>query len=334
MSHAFFVEILARNGDVKQRVPFHDLPIRVGRAYDNDVILDDPHTAAHHAVIETTEGGDVQIRSLESRNGIVYRRQRVPQQRLDGHTSVRLGHTTIRLRQRDFVVADELADSTNHQWEGWPPLLAGLVLIALQASFAHWLNQTGKTEVLEYLSEIATVAISMVFWSGAWALITHLFSGQLRFGRHLFIAASGLILGELWSLLSSYLAFAFSLEFFTRYSTHFDTVVIAVVLFFHMVTVMPRRRWQWGVLTVLLTVGAMGLSVINSYQNTGRLAGELYMHDLMPPALRQSPDISIDTFMDQVHKMKAGLDEAQQEEIDPDELEDGAEPESSPQQDE
>jgi hypothetical protein len=58
------------------------------------------------------------------------------------------------------------------------------------------------------------------------------------------------------------------------------------------------------------------------------------MHDLMPPALRQSPDISTDTFMDQVQKMKAGLDEAQQEEIDPDELEEGAGPEDSPQQDE
>lgn len=334
MSHAFFVEIVTRNGDVKQRYPFHALPLRIGRAYDNDIILDDPHTAAHHAIIEATESGELIIRSLESRNGIVHKRQRVPQQVLDGHTTVRLGHTNLRVRQRDFVVAEELTDSTNHHWEGWPPMLAGLVLLALQASFAHWLGQTGKTELLDYLSEIATVVISMVFWSGAWALVNHLFSGQLRFGRHLFIAAGGLMVGELWSLLSAYLAYAFSLEFFTRYSTHFDTVIIAVVLFFHMTTVIPRRRRQWGALAVLLTVGAMGLSFINSYQNSGRLAGELYMHTLLPPSLRQSQDHSVDEFMEQAQKMKGGLDKAQQEEIDPDELEDGAEPEDTPEQEE
>ncbi len=332
MSHAFFVEIVTRAGDVKQRYPLHELPVRIGRAYDNDIILDDPHTAPHHAILEASEMGDIVIRSLESRNGIVHKRQRIQRQLLDGQTIVRLGHTNLRVRRRDFVVAEELADSTNHYWEGWPPLLAGLILIALQASFSYWLSQTGKTEWLEYLSTVATEIVGMVFWSGAWALVNHLFSGQLRFGRHLFIAASGVIAAELWGLLSIYLAYAFSLEFFTRYATHFDIIIITVALFFHMTTVIPRRRRQWGALMLLLMIGAVGLSVINSYQSTGRPAGDLYMHDLLPPTLRQSRDYSVDEFLKQVEQMKAGLDKAQQEEIDPAKLEEGADPKDQPQQ--
>lgn len=332
MNHAFFVEIVTRTGDVKQRYPLHELPVRIGRAYDNDIILDDPHIAPHHAIIETSEAGDILIRGLESRNGIVHKRQRVQQLQLDGHTIVRLGHTSLRVRQRNFIVAEEVADSTNHHWEGWPPLLAGLLLIALQASFSHWLSQTGKTEWLEYLSTIAAQIIGMVFWSGAWALANHLFSGQLRFGRHLFVVASGIIIAELWGLLSIYLAYAFSLEFFTRYATHFDIVIIAAVLFFHMVTLMPRRRRQWGALALLLALGASGLSAINSYQSTGRLVGDLYMHDLLPPTLRQSRNHSVDEFLEQVEQMKTGLDKAQQEEIDPAELEEGADPKDQPQQ--
>lgn len=334
MSHAFFVEIVARNGDVKQRYPQSALPIRIGRAYDNDIILDDPHTAPHHAVIETTEDGGIIIRSLESRNGVVYRRERVQQQRLDGNTIVRLGHTNLRVRQRDFVVADELTDSTNHLWEGWPPLLAGLMLIMIQASFSHWIGQTGKTEWLDYLSAIATMIIGVVFWSGAWALVNHLFSSQLRFGRHLFIAASGIVVAELWTFLSVYLGYAYSLEFFSRYSAYANTIIIGIVLFFHLVTVMPRRRRQWGGATVLLTLGALGLSFIDSYQNTGRLASNLYMHDLLPPGLRQSRDHSVDEFVDQIQQMKDALDKAQQEEIDPDKLEEGADPKDQPQQEE
>jgi hypothetical protein len=326
MNQPFYVEIVSRNGEVQRRYRVDSLPIRIGRAYDNQIILDDPHTAAHHAVVEATEDGQLVIRDLESRNGVVHQRQRLKELVLGGNTVVRLGHTNLRVRRHDFMVADELTDSTNHRWEGWPPMLAGFLLISIQTAFAHWLNQTGKIEPLDYLNQIATMGISMVFWSGAWALANHLFSGQLRFGRHLFIAACGMMASEVWSLISVYLAYAFSLEFFTRFSGHFDIVIIASVLFFHVATVIPRRRQRLLLIAVLLAFGASGLKFISSYQNNGRLAGELYMHALLPASVRQSRDDTVDEFVDKVGQMKASLDKAQQEEIDPEDLEKGEEP--------
>lgn len=329
MSQPLFVEIVARNGDVQHRYPVDKLPIGIGRAYDNQIILDDPHTAAHHAVIEETENGELMIRDLNSRNGIAHQRQRVQTLRLDGNTTVRLGHTNLRVRRSDFPVAEEVTDSTNHRWEGWPPTLIGFLLISIQAAFAHWLGEVGKVEVLEYLDAIATMVISVVFWSGGWALVNHLFRGQLRFGRHLFIAACGMIVGEIWSLFSVYLAYAFSLEFFTRFGAHFDIVIIASVLFFHMVTVIPRRQQRLLLMTILLTLGASGLTFISNYQSSGRLADELYMQELLPASVRVSQNHSVDAFVDAVSQMKAALDKAQQEEVDPKDLEKGEEPKAS-----
>ena len=45
---AIWIEVLSRlHHDVAARYRFIDVPITVGRAYDNDVIVDDPHVAAH-----------------------------------------------------------------------------------------------------------------------------------------------------------------------------------------------------------------------------------------------------------------------------------------------
>lgn len=45
---AIWIEVLGRHGDVALRQRFTSTPITIGRAYDNDVVVDDLHVAAHH----------------------------------------------------------------------------------------------------------------------------------------------------------------------------------------------------------------------------------------------------------------------------------------------
>src|SRR5579875_304180 len=114
MSGPWFVEILARNGDVLQRQRVDALPIRLGRGYDNDVVIDDDYAAPSHAVVEADENnaGAPLLRDLGSRNGIVHAGRRRHSIVLDGDTVVRIGHTSIRVRAADFPVAPELLDRT------------------------------------------------------------------------------------------------------------------------------------------------------------------------------------------------------------------------------
>ena len=41
-------------------------PISLGRAIDNDLVVDDPHLAPHHAVFELGPAGGAQLRVLPS----------------------------------------------------------------------------------------------------------------------------------------------------------------------------------------------------------------------------------------------------------------------------
>jgi|SRR5690554_2179249 len=313
MNPQYFVEIVSRAGDVLERHPVAALPIRIGRAYDNHIIINDPHIAAHHARVDQAQNGGLILRDLDSRNGLVYKRKRLREVALNGDTIVRLGHTSLRVRSRAHAVAAELADSTNHLWEGWLPAIIGLLLMAAQALFSQWLGQTSQVDTLAYLVQVATQVGVLLLWSGGWALTNRVFSGQMRFGRHVFIAAGGMVVSEAWYLVSMYLANAFSLEFFTRYNNLFDIAIFSAMLFFHLATVSPRHSKRIFLVMFLLAAAASCLSLVNNYQRHDRLAGELYMGEILPPNVRQSRNHSLEEFINSARKIQPKLDKARTE---------------------
>ncbi|MBU1424778.1 MAG: FHA domain-containing protein [Gammaproteobacteria bacterium] len=309
MSAPFYIEVLARNGEVRQRQRVDALPIRIGQGYDNDFILDDRHTSAHHAVIEGNETGGLEVIDLGSRNGVVHKGKRQARLTIDGNTVFRLGHTNLRVRTADFSVADEMRDTTLHYWEGLPPALTGLVLMVLLALLSTWVTNTEKTESIRYATGVVGLLSIGLLWSGGWSLVNRLFGGQTRFGRHLFIAASGLVVMEIASILESLAAYAFSLETLTRYGSHVAVAIAAGMVYFHLVTINPvHKRRRFAFVSVLLFFLGSGMILIVNYQSRGRLADELYMSELFSPGLRMSSDKTVDQFIAESKQLKSIVD--------------------------
>jgi hypothetical protein len=308
MKGPFFIETLARNGDVLHRHRVSDLPITLGRGYGNDFILDDGHTAARHAVVEAADDGGLVIRDLGSQNGIVIQGKKHQHAPIDGTTVVRLGHTRLRIRDADYPVEAEVADTTMHAWEGGAPALAGLALIALFTGVEEALSDAGNFQAVRYLLIIASGLGVGLVWSGIWALANRLFGGHARLGRHLFILGSGLIALGAWKAVSSVLAYAWSAEVFTRFGNHIAILILCVMIYFHVGTIRPhRRRGFVRTIGVMMALGS-GVVLMSNLQSTGRLSDELYMSVLLPPSLRQSPDHSVDDFMGSAAKLKAEAD--------------------------
>lgn len=307
MNGPWFVETLSGNGDVQLRQQVHALPIRIGRSYDNDVIVDDAYMAPHHACVEG-DGGALVLRDLGSRNGVVVKGKRQQRVALDAGTVVRLGHTRLRVRAAGHAVAPELVDRTMHGWEGAAPGVVGAALTALVALFVMWLSDTQSFELLRYLQAIAWGLGAALVWSGIWAFANRLFGHHARLGRHLFIFGCGLAALALFRLAASAIGYAFSLEPFTRYGSHAAIALVAAMVYFHLTTVRPQRPRRPALICVGLAVLGSGLALIGNEQRNGRLGDELYMSVLLPPAMRVSPDHSVDDYMGQVGAMKARLD--------------------------
>lgn len=326
MKAPYFIELLGRGGDVLQRQRLHTLPIRLGRGYDNDYILDDAHSAARHAVIEGDAQGRLLLRDLGSKNGTVCKGKRVSAVVLDGDTVVRLGHTRLRVRGADHPVPAELADTTMHSWEGAAPALVGLLLIALMTGLENWLADTESFQLIRYLLVVASSLGAGLAWSGMWALVNRLFGSHARLGRHLFILGMGLTAAAVWRVASSVAAYAWSLELLTRYGNLALIALMCGMLYFHLLTIKPHHPRRFALTCLMLLLAAGGLDLMTNVQSTGQAADELYMSVLLPPAVRQSKDHSVDEFMSAAAQLRAEADAARARPgKDEDEDEDGEE---------
>jgi pSer/pThr/pTyr-binding forkhead associated (FHA) protein len=307
----YFIELLTPDKSLRARYRFEQLPIRIGRGYDNDLILDDPYIATHHAIIEQSETGDLHLRDLGSKNGLVHLGKRQSQVALNDDI-IRLGHTNIRVRDVTFKVKNELTDTAAHSWEGWPPALTGVGMITLSVLISTWLSLVEKSSAVNYISAIALTFCIVLIWCGCWAFANRVISigGQTRFGRHLFIVGCATLIYDLWDVLSITFAYAFSLEFLTRYGNHIAMAIMAGMIFFHLCTVNHQYSKRFLYACMALSAIGSGLILMNNYQRSGQLADELYMTHLLPPALRQSPNQSIDLFIADAKKMKAALDQS------------------------
>nr|WP_315391948.1 FHA domain-containing protein [uncultured Duganella sp.] len=311
MNAPYFVEILARNGDVLHRHKVETLPIRLGRGYDNDIILDDAHSAAAHAVVDLDEAREkLLLRDLGSKNGTYARGKRQTEVALGGDTVVRLGHTRLRIRAADFPVPAEIADTTMHSWEGATPATIGLVLIAVFSCLETWLSDVEPFALIRYLLVLASSLAAGLLWSGVWALANRLFGGHARIGRHLFILGSALALVGVWRAGSSVMAYAWSAEAFTRYGNLMSLAIVCGMLFFHLTTIKPHHPRRFAITASVMMVVGAGLMLMANLQGTGRAADELYMSVLLPPEVRRSADRSVDQFMADAVKLKSDTDAA------------------------
>ncbi|WP_331352990.1 FHA domain-containing protein [Cellvibrio sp. UBA7671] len=308
MSHSIFVEQLTPDGEVLHRSKVTHLPITIGRAYDNDIILDDPHTAAHHAQIELNQLDELIIADLGSYNGITYANTRENFFVVGGDNIYRLGHTRLRIRTADYKVAAEVTDLTNHRWEGLLPALTGLALLLVTGLLSTWLADLNQGTLSKYLLELVSVFGFAIGWSGIWALFGKLFTGHARFGRHLFIASAGLAFLELWEHLSGLVAYAFSWEALLTFSVHPLIFICAIVLYFHFLTAGNKRPNRLKIYLAAIAILGSAITMTKEYQASNHLSDELYMSRIYPPAVRISRDHSLEEFMADMQSLKEKVD--------------------------
>ena len=309
MSAPYFLEILNRNDDVLVRHALLSLPVRIGRSYDNDIILDDPHVAPQHALIDVNEHG-VLVRDLGSRNGIVHQNQRHAELALNGERIFRLGHSRLRVRPSNFAVPDEVPDLTNHNFEGALPAMLGLLLIAVCVLARRWVDNTEENGAIPYLMTLGSSLGIGVLWAGFWAFINRLLDNQNRIGRHLFIAGCALAVSQVWLVASNVIGYAFSLEWLTAISSLVEAIVVIGLLYFHLNTVQPRhpKRIRAICLGLLLMLG--GYTLMSNYQRSDSLSDELYMAQILPPSFRLAPNHKLDDFFNAAKGLQEKTDQA------------------------
>jgi FHA domain len=315
-----WIEILSRHDAVAER---HRLEcgseIRIGRGYDNHVILDDPFVAGQHLRIVRDENGALVAEDLGSANGLFVGedRRRVARTVLDARRIIRIGRTRLRVRQAgDAVEPERIAHARMRMW---PIALVLAVALLGVEQLSTWLRETTERELTDYLGTLVTLGAAVTAWSSAWALLSRIFSGRARFERHLVIALSGLLALSLLNELGSHAAYAFSRREFVAYRYVVLWMLAAFVCFLHLrqlslsrETARVRLKLKAATVTLLalLAIAMQTLSQWESSQNSDR---QTYLRNLKPPEFRLASAVSQPAFFARVEKLKGELDRARSE---------------------
>lgn len=304
------IEQLERDGSVRMRHAVTHWPVRIGRAFDCEVVLDDPHVAAYHAELAPDDEGWLVVRTLDTVNGALLGARRLAA----GQTGVltdagllQLGQTRLRVRRPGESLAPERALA--------PPsgsgvravlVLAAVVMLLLFAD--HLLDLDPGAKITEMLPPLLGVAIGVMLWSGSWGLGSKLFQRHFVFLPHLRLALWLLLAITLADELLHGLAFALSWAWPSRIAPWIQLALVAVLVHAHLSLLLPALRRVLARSIALVFAAGMGVSMALTWQRTDRLFDELYTATLGPPMLRLAPAVEPARFLDEVRALKEPLD--------------------------
>ncbi len=276
------VEVLDRRGRVRERVRLSRFPAFVGRAYTNDVILEDRFVSPRHCVIRETESGEILLEDLESLNGVKpLNHPSSGSPAIRSGDRFRVGETLLRLVDADHPVAPAEA----------LPADEGGILHALRDSRLALAIVIGSLTVFaldEYLAAyydngfmpVASPALlalgALGLWSGIWAFANRLLTHRFDFLRHLSCACLAAVAYVFTESFSEYAEFVTSSQ---RLGSAIgfigDAATTSVLLAAHLAVIPAssrrlRRVWALGGTSLLL-----GLVALLSYSGPEDLASEI-----------------------------------------------------------
>jgi len=314
MAALMWVEVLGRDGEVLARERIESAEARIGRAFDNDVVVNDPHVAPHHLRVFRGEDGELAVEDLGTVNGLYpeHGARRAARLSLKGEPGIRIGRTTLRIHDAAHAVPPErplTPPSAHAAWDvGLGVGLFGLILLL------NWLNLTTEPTANVVLLPMIGLAVGVVVWTGFWAMNSRMFHGQALFVLHLRIALTACIAIVLWDLLTETLSFSFAWREVTEYAGLGAWAILAATCYAHLTAIGPRHfRLVMGVVMALVTSGA-AMQYVTKAENREVVGQRATLGDLRPPAFRAIPLASADEFFREAQETRARVDRARSKE--------------------
>ncbi|MBK7616494.1 MAG: FHA domain-containing protein [Vitreoscilla sp.] len=282
------IELLHRDGRPPHYVDVPAWPFSMGRALDNDLVLDDPHVAAHHATLDRAEDGTVLLRLGETLNGASMGERRLvagESATLDaGEGSFQLGSTRLRLRLPQQALAPErpLPATAQPAWVTAALLLALAVLIYWPA----WLRADPGRDPSEWVPMLLALPLGVALWCLLWALASKLFQHRFDFWGHLVVLSRVLAPLIALDLLLPQLGASLSWPWLWQAAQWLVPAGLAVLGWQHAQLVVGSRPLTLALVCLGLLVLGVVPGLVRHQRQFERLNDSAYMATLPLPAWR------------------------------------------------
>ena len=286
-------EIMSRATRTLERRQLESEGLRIGRAFDNDLILTDPSVSPYHALIRRDPDGALILVDLDSLNGTWgpgHARLRGAS-RLRSGAEYRFGRARARFYRADHPVADTIpAGGTDRLISRLGRPGVALILATFVAIFAaveRW--NTAATDIpwYEYFTAMMAVLAACMIVASCWAIVGRVVKHEGHFSLQFILIMIYLVLqtGVIFGaevLLFNTLNFGFS----AFVSVVLSVVLLAGLFWFNLYLathLSPRHRGLFAcTAAVVLVATAIYPAAVERH---GFSKSPYYVSEIKPPAL-------------------------------------------------
>jgi hypothetical protein len=272
---ALILEVLdGRGGGVRTRLRLEALPVRIGRALDNDLILEDAYVDARHAHITRAATGEIIVEDLGSLNGMTLAGagERVASAAVAAGTELRLGRTVLRFRDSTEPVAAALPDEERESrlvphWAGTRRGHVIFSLVALAAiGLSGWIDSYERSAAEDAFALALGIAMMATLWAGIWAVAGRMLVQRFRFFAHFALVLLMLLVVFVLATVNEWIVFLYP-------DSPAPAIVggvaglflVAALVAGHLglaTALSARRRWQAGAATVMVILALASAGAI------------------------------------------------------------------------
>lgn len=311
MEPVAFIEVVGRHGEIAARHPVWRWPIRVGRGYEMDVILDDPFVASAHVAIRETPEGRFAIEDLQSLNGmfILPASEKTTRAEIGPDDVVRIGHTQLRVRPRFHAVAAErpIRRIPAHR----QPLLFLIVAAAVVATFlwdAYVTTSHRDGKALMVVSLLMIIAAGAI-WIAIWALVSRTVGRRANFAAHGFVACAGVLALKGWATGTGYLAFGFDAVWLDTLGIVGAAALFAYVVYRHLRLASRAGRGMHATVAALVSIVAFGgAAMLTSLTAAMDPATQAHSYSLKAPWFVMVQGVSPTAYLADTEDLKRAVD--------------------------
>lgn len=303
---AIVIELAARGHKSSGFQRFDAQRIRIGRAYDNDLIVDEIHVSPHHAELVCDESGAWWLHDLGSSNGLMNRRHHrlVSPLRIHSGDDVWLGKVHLRFFDPAHRVEDavQLGATETMLHSMTNPVLAFFIVVCAIALLTgiEWQQSFKPLRWKEFLPEAIGLPVSAIVWASIWAGIGRLLKHDSRFVAQIIVSFVYLIAMQLWIGITAVVAFnSSSFVMFKALLYGGSGALLALLLLFNLrlATSMNGRQRVTYANGIAWSLVAL-MVVLAEYGTRERFGQPKYVSAMFPPITRVAPSVSVQQYYD------------------------------------
>ena len=292
---------------LRQRFAGAGATCRVGRDLGCDIVVDDEHAAAQHAVLTLLEDGRVNVRDLGTHNGTLVDGERIPAEAgsIIEQGDVVIGRTRLHVRTRHTPVGQERAFRREFVRRHRTLLaISGMSACIAYAGFHRWLE--APPSMLRSLTVAALIALGAIaLWTALWSLTTKLNRGIWEVRIHLTIASIAAALCAWGYWVGGLLAFAAQWSMLAQVGVALLGGTALVALYLHL---REATHYERRVAFALAAAATLLIGAVAWILAVGVDDGDVRRVDLGPDvrlgAQRIVPNRDIDEYLAGVDKLQ------------------------------